>query len=96
MHITARLARLFAWGAFAVVHLILVVVALALLWAYQVHPGQVAVWVHELLRNSIVSSTLGTLGFLGIGILGALAVYIRIWQKALQWLTSRYVLKDFD
>ena len=70
--ITANLANLFAWLVFWIAHLVMAVLALGLLWWFQVSPERV--W------GLLTGETASVAGAAGRSVLGVLSGYLALAQ----------------
>lgn len=74
---TARLANVVMWLAFAVAHLALVCVALLAMWAFQVTPTDALAWF-QTWQNSM---PVAALAFVGVSVLSVLSAYLWVLRK---------------
>jgi len=88
MGVTARMVSLLAWMLVLLVHLALLVLALAAMWYWQVPPSEVTRWVLSLVPKTFASTAGGILGFLGLSAGAALWAYAKAWQ----WLRAARLL----
>lgn len=84
---TARLANVVMWLAFAVAHLTLVSAALLAMWAFQVTPKDALVWF-QTWQNSM---PVATLAFVGVSVLSALSAYFWVLRKLHRHLGSSWL-----
>jgi hypothetical protein len=87
--VTVGLARIIAWLMFAVIHLALMVLALTLLWWFQVSPDAFQETVTSLLHSKFQSSIAGILAFLGISV--SAAAYLKGWRYLMRKFVTFYI-----
>lgn len=84
---TARLANVVMWLAFAVAHLALVCVALLAMWAFQVTPKDALEWF-QTWQNSM---PVAALAFVGVSVLSVLSAYLWVLRKLHQHVGSSWL-----
>lgn len=89
MGVTARMAGLVAWLVVAVAHLGLVLTLLVTAWLWRLTPAAVSRAAQSVIPESLESSMIGKLVFLGLPILAALWAYARVWR----WLIGQGLLR---
>jgi hypothetical protein len=77
----------------ALVHVVLVLIALCLLWWFQVTPQEIRALVVSFQHQEPIATIAGTVGLLGVSAGAAVWAYAKCWQWLLQRLASKYVLK---
>ena len=88
--VTNNIIRLLAWMVFWTAHLVLAVLAMALLWWFQVTPQELmAGWSHT--RQS---APVALAGVAGLSVLGVLSGYLMlaqwVWRKPyIQWQANQ-------
>ncbi len=86
--VTAGLARIIAWMLFGIVHLALAVLALVLLWWFQVSPDKVQLAISDLFHSKLATRASGTLAIFGITVSAAFYAYIKAWM----YLMRKFVI----
>jgi hypothetical protein len=84
----ARLAGLLAWGVIWLAHITAALLALAACWWAGVHPEQLA----RALRATSESTTIATLGALGLSGATGLAAWGWLMKQLQHWLVGRIAL----
>lgn len=86
-NISARLTALVVWTMFAVAHLAVGFLALALLWWFQVTPAATATWISHALESPLPK----TYATLGGSVLAIAAGYLWILRRVHRWAGSGLV-----
>lgn len=93
MMVTPKLARIMVWVVFTTVHLVVVVVALVLFWAFQIPPSSIQTWIVSLLPAWLVSTTSGIIAFVGLSGLAVLLAYAKAWRWLLHKLLHAFLFQ---
>lgn len=83
--VTMNLSRGYLWLAFAMLHLLAAVTALAALWWTQTTPQEVADWLSRSWQSKPVQLATGA----GLSLLGVVAAYRKGARKLIEWLHLR-------
>ena len=89
MLLFTRLSKFVMWLTLALFHLTLAVLALALLWWWQVQPSQLA----GSLVSIPASLTVQWIGLLGCSAATLLFLYVRLWRKAYSKIATPYFFR---
>lgn len=91
MVVTPRLATIMIWMVFTAAHLAVLVLALFLLWWFQVSPTTMKAAGIHLSHSWPAATMLGMTAFLGLSGGGVLWAYARIWRWLLRKLLDAFL-----